>query len=118
MTEACTTGTWRPKAGHEQEFVAALTVFADWAAGMPGAGTLRFPRDDADPGRFVSFGVWQSNEAMRVWKISPDFRKRMSLVQHHVDALSLDPGLEPGELTVVATPASAAAPLTQGEGPR
>jgi heme-degrading monooxygenase HmoA len=112
MTEACTTGTWRPKAGHEQEFVAAWTVFADWAAGMPDAGTLRLTRDDADPGRFVSFGVWQSNEAMRAWKNSPDFRERMSRVQHHVDAF------EPRELTVVATAASAAAPLTQGEGPR
>jgi hypothetical protein len=50
MTEVCTMGTWRPKTGREQEFVAAWTLFAAWAGGMPGAGTLRLTRDDGDPG--------------------------------------------------------------------
>ena len=97
MAELITTGTWRPKAGAEDAFVAAWREFAGWASSMPGAGTLRLARDTSDPERFISFGVWESAEAAHDWKASPEFRERMARVQAHVAQF------EPSELDLVAT---------------
>jgi heme-degrading monooxygenase HmoA len=105
MSEICTTGIWCPKTSREREFVAAWTTFAGWASGMPGAGTLRLTRDEGDAGRFVSLGVWTSNEAVRAWKGSPDFRHRIGRVLEHVDSV------EPSELAVVATATSDSATI-------
>jgi heme-degrading monooxygenase HmoA len=113
MNEVYTTGAWRPKPGREQEFVDAWTAFAGWAAGMLGAGTLRLTRDGGDPRRYVSLGRWQSEEAVRAWKSSPEFRERIGRVLQHVD------GFEPAELTVVATAGrEASAGLTEAGGQR
>jgi heme-degrading monooxygenase HmoA len=103
MSTTYTTGTWRPRAGKEREFVEAWAAFAEWAATMPGCGTLRLTRDLGDGGVFVSFGDWESAEAVRGWKSTPDFRERIAHVLQHVD------GFEPSELALVATAASAAA---------
>jgi|SRR5918996_418527 heme-degrading monooxygenase HmoA len=86
MSELYTTGTWTPKAGAEEAFVEAWSEFAAWASGMPGAGTLRLTRDTKDPTRFVSFGRWESEEAVRAWKNGPEFGPRMARVREHVDA--------------------------------
>jgi heme-degrading monooxygenase HmoA len=97
MTELITTGTWHPKAGAEDAFVAAWMEFAGWASEMPGAGLLRLGRDTRDTGRFVSFGAWESAGAAHDWKASPEFRERMARVQEHVERF------EPAELDLVAT---------------
>jgi heme-degrading monooxygenase HmoA len=96
-TVVYTTGTWRPNAGREDAFIAAWKRFAGWASSMPGAGRLRLVRDISDPGRFVSFGDWDSIEQVRGWKRSPEFRERMARVLQHVDSF------EPLELDLVAT---------------
>ena len=83
--ELYTTGTWRPKAGSEDAFVEAWGEFASWASAMAGAGTLRLTRDTKDPTRFVSFGRWESEEAVRAWKNGPEFGPRMAHVREHVD---------------------------------
>jgi hypothetical protein len=49
MSQICTTGTWTPKAGQEDAFVATWQEFAGWASQMPGATTLRLARDTNDP---------------------------------------------------------------------
>ncbi len=100
MSEIHTTGTWRPTAGDESAFIEAWAEFAGWASRMPGAGELRLTRDVRDERRFVSFGAWQSNEAVRAWKGSPEFRERMAQVLRHVDEF------EATELEVVATATS------------
>jgi heme-degrading monooxygenase HmoA len=102
MHEIYTTGTWKPNPGAEDAFIEAWAEFAGWASRMPGAGTLRPTRDVRDEQRFVSFGAWQSNEAVRAWKSAPDFRERMARVLQHVDEF------EPTELAVVATAESGA----------
>lgn len=96
LTEVYTTGVWTPNAGEEDAFVAAWAEFARWASEMPGAGTVRLTRDLRDPGRFVSFAAWESIEAVRAWKSSPEFKERMSRVQQYVDQFA------PTELEVVA----------------
>jgi heme-degrading monooxygenase HmoA len=91
-----TMGRWRPNAGKEDAFVEEWGRFAAWASGVAGAGTLRLARDVRDPGVFVSFGVWESVEAVRGWKSLPAFRERLAHVLEHVEQF------EPTELAVVA----------------
>jgi heme-degrading monooxygenase HmoA len=97
MGEIYTTGIWRPKAGEEDQFVAAWSEFAQWAGEFRGAGTLRLARDLADPERYVSFGRWDSAEAAHAWKTSAEFRERMGRVQAHVAEFT------PDELEIVAS---------------
>ena len=112
MTEVYTTGTWRPKPGREEEFVAAWTAFAGWAAASDGAGTLRLTRDRGDSARFVSLGRWQNGEVVAAWKGSPEFRERIGRVLQHVD------DFVPAELDVVvtATPDRAQQAIQAGAG--
>ena len=91
------TGSWRPYPGREDEFVDAWIDFANWTAEMPGAHAAVLARDLRDPERFVSFSSWDSLEAIRVWKTSPEFKPRMALVQSHIDKFA------PTELDVVAS---------------
>ena len=95
MAEVYTTGVWRPKEGHEQEFMDAWVEFASWARSMPGAGALRLSRDLGDVGRFVSFGRWDSLEQVHTWKQDGEFPARMGRVQQHVA------DFKPSELEVV-----------------
>ena len=97
MSKIYTTGSWRPNQTSEQAFVEAWTEFAIWASSMPGAGKLRLVRDLHEPGRFVSFGDWESLDEVRAWKSSPEFRERMAQVLQHVEEFS------PTELALVAT---------------
>jgi heme-degrading monooxygenase HmoA len=100
-----TTGAWKPSPGKEDAFLTAWSEFAAWASGRPGAGTLRLTRDVRDTERFVSFGVWESIEAVRAWKSAPDFRERLAQVLQHVAEF------ERTELAVVATAESGSAKI-------
>jgi heme-degrading monooxygenase HmoA len=96
MAVTYSTGTWKPKPGEEQEFVAAWTEFGRWVSEMEGAGTVRLTRDLGEEGRYVSFADWESADAMRAWKESLEFGKYMGPVQKHVAEFS------PTELELVA----------------
>jgi len=102
MSELVTTGIWLVRPGEQDAFVEAWTHFAEWAATMPGAQTLRLGRDSQDSSKFVSFAPWTDAEAVRVWKAQPEFRERIGRVQRHVT------GFEPLELDVIATVSVAA----------
>jgi heme-degrading monooxygenase HmoA len=104
MSELVTTGVWNVRAGHETEFVQEWTRFANWAATMPGATTLRLGFDVTHPARYVSFAAWDDADAAHAWKQTAEFRERMAQVMVHVDAF------EPAELSVVAT-AGATVPI-------
>ena len=97
MSNVYTTGSWKPFPGEEDAFVEAWAAFADWASEQPGAGVARLARDLRDPERFVSFMDWESIEAVRSWKGSPEFKERMSPVQKHIDKFT------PTELELVAS---------------
>jgi len=96
MADVYTTGVWQPHAGQEEAFVEAWAEFARWATSQPGAGTARLARDLRDPARYLSFLGWESIEAVRAWKGSPEFKPRMGRVQQYVDEFA------PTELEVVA----------------
>jgi heme-degrading monooxygenase HmoA len=91
-----TSGTWRPSAGRGEAFVQAWEQFAAWASQIPGAGRLSLTRDLHEDGRYVSFGDWSSENAVRGWKGSPEFKERMAQVLQHVDEF------HPSELVLVA----------------
>jgi heme-degrading monooxygenase HmoA len=95
MPEIHTTGVWRPRSGAEAEFVQAWEEFASWAKDMEGVGALRLTRDVRDPGRFVSFAPWESDETVRAWKTLPEFSERLARVRQHVESF------EPTELETV-----------------
>ena len=95
MSEIYTTGNWKPKDGEEDAFIAAWAEFAKWASGMPGVGALRLTRDLRDPGQYVSFAGWESEERVRAWKGSPEFSERLARVRQHVDEF------QPTELEVI-----------------
>jgi heme-degrading monooxygenase HmoA len=97
MSEVYTTGSWKPNPGSEGAFVEAWKTFAGWASGKSGAGTLRLVRDLHEPGRFVSFGAWESIDHVKAWKGSPEFKERMAQVLRHVD------DFHPTELELMAT---------------
>jgi heme-degrading monooxygenase HmoA len=99
-----TTGSWKPLAGHEPAFLEAWKEFMDWATGLPGAGEAVLARDLRDTERFVSFAAWESMEAVRGWKDSPEFKPRMSKVQQHIDKFA------PTELDVVVSVGGSQAP--------
>jgi heme-degrading monooxygenase HmoA len=96
MSDIYTSGRWRPNPGSETQFVEAWKEFATWASSRPGAGTLRLLHDLDDPGRFVSFGNWESADAVADWKSSAEFRGRMANILQHVAVF------EPSESAVVA----------------
>src|SRR5262249_3334948 len=97
MATVITSGTWKPNPGREEAFVEAWEQFAAWASRMPGAGRLRLTRDLYEDGRYVSFGDWASEDAVRGWKGSPEFRERMAQVLQHVGEF------QSAELGLVAT---------------
>jgi len=97
METVYTSGTWKPSPGREEAFVEAWKQFAAWASGRPGAGRLYLTRDLHDEGRYVSFGDWSSEDAVRSWKGLPEFKERMAHVLQHVA------DFKPAELGLVAT---------------
>lgn len=94
MTEIYTVGTWSVKAGHEEEFVAAWKAMGEATlAEFPHArGTLL--RDLENPGRFVSFGPWESVGVVQEWRASTPFQEGVARIRSHVD------GFEPGTYEV------------------
>jgi heme-degrading monooxygenase HmoA len=86
MAETYTSGTWRVKDGHEDDFIAAWTDFVSWAKEQPGSQTFRLVRDVEDPSRFMSFAPWDSFEAQRGWKETEEFGTRMRRVREHVES--------------------------------
>ena len=97
MATIYTSGTWKPNAGREEAFVEAWEQLATWASQMPGAGRLQLARDLHEEGRYVSFGDWADEDAVRGWKGSPEFRERMARVLQHVEVF------QPAELALVVT---------------
>lgn len=97
MPEVYTTGSWRPFAGRDEDFLREWRGFMEWAASLPGAGRGVLARDLRDPGRYVSFMAWEDMESVRAWKGSEEFKPRMSRVQEHIDEFG------PTEIEVVAS---------------
>ena len=92
-----TAGIWTVKARREEEFVALWRELAGWTLGsFPVAhGTLLRSRDE--PGRFLSFGPWESVEQIEAWRGAPEWQELVGRMRELLD------GFEPGTYDVAAT---------------
>ena len=109
MSDTYTSGTWVPYPGKEQTFVEAWAQFAQWASGQPGAGALTLAQDVYNPERYLSFGDWETGEAARDWKASPEFQERIAHVLEHVAEFNSS------ELTLVATASNSSVEVLGGQ---
>lgn len=80
MYEIFTHGRFEVEPASEEAFVEAWSEFAAWTSQRPGALMFRLVRDVRNPGRFVSVGHWEDAEAIRAWKVSPEFKGRLGRV--------------------------------------
>ncbi|HTK81478.1 MAG TPA: antibiotic biosynthesis monooxygenase family protein [Bacteroidota bacterium] len=81
-----TVGTWIVKAGSEQKFIAEWARFARWtAANQPGAGTGTLLQSRDRSQEFISFGPWESADAIRAWRERPEFIAFVSTVRELCD---------------------------------
>ena len=96
MIDTFTHTTWRVKPGLEAEFAARWTDWVEWSR-LEGLGAhARLLRDIDSPGTFVSFGPWESIDAVRNWRSLPGYQERVTRLREVVDSF------EPRTLSLVA----------------
>jgi heme-degrading monooxygenase HmoA len=88
VAQLYTSGDWLVQEGREEEFVAAWEELADWTGGnVSGAGWATLLRDRDQPRRFLSFGPWESLEAIEAWRASDGFQERVARIRELVEDL-------------------------------
>ena len=93
-----TLGLWQARPGYEEAFVREWEKFATWtAANVPAGGKGYLLRDMSDPRHFISFGPWESMDAVKAWRERPEFREFAARVK------DLCSEFQPRTLTVTAT---------------
>lgn len=100
-----TSGSWLVKSGKEQEFISAWKNFAEWTSSRPGTGIGHLLQDIANPRRFLSFGPWESQDAIQSWRNTAEFQTFLTVVR------DLCEDFQPSTLSLVAlspSPSSAA----------
>jgi len=91
--------TWRVRPGLEDEFVERWTTFTQWSMdNVPGARSYVLLRDKAEARRFVSFGAFESEEAVTQWRERPEFTELRDACIHLCEEF------EPHDYTVAASP--------------
>jgi heme-degrading monooxygenase HmoA len=86
-------------AGSEDEFIERWTAFTRWSLeNIPGARSYVLLRDDAEARRFLSFGSFENQEAVRQWRERPEFTELRNA------CIELCEEFEPHEYTVAASP--------------
>jgi heme-degrading monooxygenase HmoA len=70
--------SWVVKPGLEDEFVARWTEVAEWSAAQGLVAEAMLLRDVERPNRFISFGPWESIEAIRQFRSVPGFHERVA----------------------------------------
>lgn len=71
-----TSGDWLVKAGQEEEFERCWRKFAKWSAkNAPGCGDFYLIQAKQNPRHFLSFGSWESQEAVDTWRRMPEFKE-------------------------------------------
>lgn len=96
MARPYTHTTWKVKPGREREFVERWGDWAEWShrEGLTAPGMLL--RDADNPEWFVSFGPWESMQAIRSWRTLTGYQERVARLREVVDHF------EPRTLEIVA----------------
>jgi heme-degrading monooxygenase HmoA len=77
--------SWDVKRGREQEFVERWSEWADWSRREGLAARAMLLRDVDSRERFVSFGPWESVQAVRSWRALPGYQERVARLREVVD---------------------------------
>jgi quinol monooxygenase YgiN len=65
-TQSYSSGEWSVQAGSEEEFIERWTTFIEWSLdNAPGAESFVLVRSTQEPGKFLSLGAWENQEAWR-----------------------------------------------------
>ncbi len=104
MAEIYTVGIWNVKSGCEEEFVAAWRAMGKATVAEFPAAHGRLLRDVDNPGRFVSFGPWESLETVDAWRTSAAFQEGVARIRELLDAF------EPGTYEVSAEVVASSSP--------
>ena len=97
--EPYASGRWLVNEGSEDEFVERWTTFTQWSLdNVPGARSYVLLRDKAEARRFVSFGAFESEEAVTQWRERPEFAELRDACIHLCEEF------EPHDYTVAASP--------------
>ena len=95
-SRAYTLTTWHVKAGMEEEFVTRWSEWIDWSH-LQGLGAHAILlRDIERPETFISFGPWESIEAVRHWRFLPGYDERVARLHDVLESF------EPTTLEVLA----------------
>jgi heme-degrading monooxygenase HmoA len=82
MTQLYTSGTWTVLAGREEEFVTAWSDLAEWTStAIPGSSWATLLQDREKPNVFLSFGPWETAEAIAAWRASSGFQERVGRIR-------------------------------------
>lgn len=74
-------GDWLVKPGQEEAFITAWTDLAHWTSkNVTGAGKPYLIQEVTNPQHFISFGPWESTEAMQAWRQLPDFKEKLGKI--------------------------------------
>ena len=68
---------WIVKPGQEDEFVRRWSEFEQWSAAEGLSARAKLLRGVDEPGRFVSFGPWETLGAIRRWRAAPGFQEHV-----------------------------------------
>ena len=91
MSQLYTSGRWTVVPGREDEFVKAWSEMAEWtSAEIPGNSWATLLQHREEPNVFVSFGPWESAEAIAAWRESPGFQEHVGRIRGMLE------GFEPG----------------------
>jgi heme-degrading monooxygenase HmoA len=91
VDELYTCGIWTVVPGREDDFVAAWQELARWTGDhAPGARWATLVQQEDRPNRFLTFGPWESVEAIEAWRASEGFRERVGRLRELLE------GFEPG----------------------
>ncbi len=93
-----TVGVWTVKPGKERAFIAEWEAFARWTSeNQSGAQTGYLLQDTRSPEKFISFGPWENEEAIKNWRERPEFKAFAT------KASELCTEFQPRSLTLVAS---------------
>ncbi len=82
MGQLYTAGRWKVVPGSEEEFVKAWKEMAEWTSTeIPGSSWATLVQHHEEPNVFLSFGPWESAEAIAVWRESPGFKDRVGRIR-------------------------------------
>lgn len=79
--------------GKEDEFILRWTDWVSWSRDQGLAAPALLLRDSESPHTFVSFGPWESIDAVRSWRSLPGYQERVARlceVIDHFDAHTLE----------------------------